>query len=63
MALGVREVAHHEVHPWDLVGAHPARPPEALGLPERGFYVGNTDIEDDMTVVARASESVGTGTT
>ena len=53
MALGVREVADHEIRPRGLVGAHPARPPEALRLPERGFYVGNTDIEDDMTVVAR----------
>ena len=55
MALRVREVADHEVSPRGLVGAHPARPAEALGLLERGLDVGNADVEDHVAVVAHAS--------
>ena len=55
MALGVREVADHEICPRVLFRAHPARPTEALGLLERGLDVGNADVEDNLTVVAHAS--------
>ena len=55
MTLGVREVADHEICPRVLLGAHPARPAEALGLLERRLDVGNANEEDHVAIVAHAS--------
>jgi len=41
--------------PWGLVRAHLACPAQALGLLESGFYVGNTDVEEHVSVIARTA--------
>lgn len=55
MALRISEVADHKVCSWILLGTQQARPPEALGVLERGLDVGNADVEDRVAVVISPS--------
>src|SRR5947208_4602333 len=51
MALRVLEVAQHDPHAGNLVGAHYARAAEALGLGEPCVDVGHLDVEHDVSLV------------
>lgn len=55
MTLRVGEVADHQLGPRGLFGIHLALPAKALGLLERGLYVGHSDVEDRVPVVPPAS--------
>ena len=54
VAYGVGEVPDGEF-PRRRLGAHQARPAEALGRAERGLDVGNADVEQDPAGTAGAA--------
>jgi hypothetical protein len=55
VTLGICEVADRETRALVHLGAHRPLAAQALGLLERSFHVGDTDVENRVAAVARTS--------
>jgi hypothetical protein len=52
VTLGVGEQSYRDAYLRNLIRTHHPRPAEALRLRQRGFDVGDLDVEGDVAVVA-----------